>query len=100
LGAGIQKTLVSGGRPDYALVLRKGSDTELASSIEVRTVSLVLAAAGVKKTNEGAPVGAGELVVVITMAKRGTEGQVSNVQVRGISDNVLTLRPDVKIVEG
>lgn len=100
LGAGIQKTLVSGGRPDYALVLRKGSDTELASSIEVRTVSLVLAAAGVKKTNEGAPVGAGELVVVITMAKRGTEGQVSNVQVRGISDNVLTLRPNVKIVEG
>lgn len=100
LGAGIQKTLVSGGRPDYALVLRKGSDTELASSIEVRTVSLVLAAAGVKKTNEGAPVGAGELVVVITMAKRGTEGQVSNVQVRGISDNVLTLRPNVRIVEG
>src|SRR5690606_737200 len=83
LGAGIKKTLVSGGRPDYALVLRKGSDTELASSIEVRTVSLVLAAPGVKKANDGAPVGSGELVVVITMEKPGTDGQVSNVQVRG-----------------
>ncbi|MFO7177484.1 MAG: FtsX-like permease family protein [Pseudomonadota bacterium] len=100
LGAGIKKTLVSGGRPDYALVLRKGSDTELASSIEVRTVSLVLAAPGVKKANDGAPVGSGELVVVITMEKPGTDGQVSNVQVRGISDNVLTLRPDVKVIEG
>lgn len=100
LGAGIKKTLVSAGRPDYALVLRKGSDTELASSIEVRTVSLVLAAPGVKKANDGAPVGSGELVVVITMEKPGTDGQVSNVQVRGISDNVLTLRPDVKVIEG
>jgi putative ABC transport system permease protein len=101
LSAGIQKTLVSAGRPDNAIVLRKGSDTELASGIETRTVSLIQAAPGVKKDDTGAPLTIGEAVIVIAMDKLGaTAGQVSNVQVRGVPDKVLSVRPDVRIVQG
>ena len=101
LSTGIQKTLVSAGRSDTAIVLRKGSDTELASGIETRAVSLIQAAPGVKKDDTGAPLTIGEAVIVIAMDKIGaTEGQVSNVQVRGVPDKVLKVRSEVRVVEG
>jgi len=101
LSAGVKKTLVAGGRPDNAIVTRKGSGAELSSSIENNLVSLVLSAPGVKKDETGAPLGSGETVVVIAQDKLGgAAGQVSNVQVRGVPDNVMKVRPDVHIIEG
>lgn len=100
LSAGIEKTMVGAGRTDHAIVLRKGSDTELASGIELKNVGLILAAPGVKKDAGGAPIGAGETVVVITQDKLGTDGKVSNVQVRGISGSSLGLRSETQVVQG
>jgi putative ABC transport system permease protein len=102
LSTGIQKTLVSAGRDDNAIVLRKGSDTELASGIETQRVSLVQAAPGVKKDESGTPLTVGEAVIVIALDKLGAaEGQVSNVQVRGVpGDKVLKVRPDVRVISG
>ena len=100
LGSGIEKTMGRSGRPDYAFVLRKGSDAELSSSIENRLVSLIMAAPGVAKDGSGAPLGSGEVMVVITLDKLGTDKQVSNVQVRGVTEASLALRPEVRIVEG
>lgn len=100
LATGIQKTMVSAGRPDHVIVLRKGSDTEMASGIEMKNVGLILAAPGVKKAPSGAPIGGGETVVVVTLDKLGTDGQVSNVQVRGISESSLLLRSDARVIEG
>ena len=40
LGAGIEKTMIGAGRKDNAIVLRKGSDTEMASSLEVDAAGL------------------------------------------------------------
>src|SRR5689334_21261799 len=102
LSTGIQKTLVSAGRDDNAIVLRKGSDTELASGIETQRVSLIQAAPGVKKDESGTPLTVGEAVIVIALDKLGAaEGQVSNVQVRGVpGDKVLKVRPDVRVISG
>jgi putative ABC transport system permease protein len=101
LSEGVSKTLVAGGRPDNAIVTRKGADNEMSSSIEGPSVSLILAAPGVKKDETGAPLGGGEVVVVIAQDRLGGEpGQVTNILVRGVSDNVLKVRPDVRIVDG
>jgi putative ABC transport system permease protein len=101
LSAGVSKTLVAGGRPDNAIVTRKGADNEMSSSIESPAVSLILATPGVKKDETGAPLGGGEVVVVIAQDRLGGEaGQVTNILVRGVSDNVLKVRPDVRIIEG
>jgi putative ABC transport system permease protein len=100
LGSGIEKTMGRSGRPDYGFVIRKGSDAEMASSIENRFISLILAAPGVAKDGSGASLGSGEVLVVITLDKIGTDNQVSNVQVRGVSESSISLRPDVRIVEG
>jgi putative ABC transport system permease protein len=96
---GIEKTMVGAGRTDNVVVLRKGSDTEMASSIEVGTINLILAAPGVKRDNATA-LGAGEIVVVIAQEKYGTAGQVSNVLVRGVTEASLKVRSDVHVVDG
>src|SRR5262245_23666930 len=97
---GIEKTMVGGGRPDNAVVLRKGSDTEMASSIEVGTINLILAAPGVKRDTAGGTLGSGWIVAVIAQEKLGTAGQVSNVLVRGVNDASLKIRPEVHLVDG
>lgn len=69
LAQGIRRTMVSAGAPDKALVLRKGSENELSSSVETKYKGLLLSAPGVKRDAMGAPLGAGEVVVVIAMNK-------------------------------
>ncbi len=99
LSNGIKRTLGRSGRTDRAMVLRKGSDAELSSSIETPTIGLILAAPGVKKDPAGVPLGIGEVVAVIALDKLGTDG-VSNVQVRGVPDNVMRFHKDVQVVAG
>ena len=98
LSAGIRKTLSISGKPDTAIVLRKGSDAELGSSIEEPDVNLVLAAPGVKKES-GAPSAVAGGVVVAAMEKIGAVG-VTNVQLRGVPDDVMRFRPEVTLVAG
>ena len=101
LGAGIKKTMSVAGKPDNAIVLRKGSDNELSSNLENRLVNLVLAAPGVKTDESSKPLGSGEVVIVIALDKLGlAEGSVSNVLVRGVTDNVFKVRPQVKLIAG
>ncbi len=99
LAAGVKKTLVVSGRDDTAIVLRKGSDSELGSVIDAAEVNRILAAPGVRHDGKDQPMGAGEVVVVGAMEKLGTNG-VANVQIRGVTDAAKELRPEVRIVEG
>ncbi|HEX5098062.1 MAG TPA: ABC transporter permease [Polyangiaceae bacterium] len=100
LGTGITKTMVGAGRTDNAIVLRKGSDTEMASSLEVSTLGLISAAPGVKRSSSGTSLISGEVVIVIAQDKLGTDGQVSNVLVRGVPETALEVRPEVHVVAG
>ena len=100
LSRGIHNTLVSNGSPDRVKVLRKGSDTEMASGIEASTASLVMAAPGVKRDADGQPLGSPEVVVVIALDKLGAEGMVSNILVRGVPAQVMKVRPEVRIIAG
>lgn len=99
LSAGVKRTLASSGAPDVAMILRKGSDAELSSGVEIPSVGLILANKQVARRADGTPDGVGEIVVVITVDKLGTEG-VSNVQIRGTTEDVYAFRPEVKIIEG
>jgi putative ABC transport system permease protein len=54
----------------------------------------------VKKDGTGAPLGAGEQLLVIALEKIGDEGKVSNVTVRGVTDASLKIRPEVRIIAG
>ncbi len=99
LSNGVQRTLGRSADPNVAVVLRKGSDAELASGIEDAQVGVMLANPGVAKGANGQPLASGELVLVIHLDRLGTDG-VSNVQVRGVPDNILELRKDIRFIEG
>jgi putative ABC transport system permease protein len=100
LGQGIRNTLVSNGSTNRAIVIRKGSDTEMASGIDANVVSLIMAAPGVKRGNDGQALGTADVVVVASLDKEGTDGMVSNVLIRGVMPAALLVRPEVRIVEG
>ena len=100
LARGIRRTMGKSGSDDNAIMLRKGADAELSSSIDQRFVSLALAASGVKHAASGAPLGAGEVLVVLALERADNAAQVSNVSLRGVADNVLRLRPEVHLIKG
>lgn len=100
LSAGIERMMGRSGSPANAVVLRNGSSTELSSGIESRFVNLVLAAPGVKKDATGAPLGAGEVLLVIALEKVGGAAELSNVQLRGVTDRVFDVRPEAHVIDG
>lgn len=98
LAAGVQDTLGRGGRDDVGFVVRKGSDSELASIVATDKVPLVLAAPGVRRGPTG-PIGGGEVVSIIMVEKLGADGGESNVQLRGLALDAIEAR-GATIVEG
>ncbi|XYH95365.1 ABC transporter permease [Sorangium sp. So ce1128] len=99
LANSVERTLGRTARSDVAVVIRKGSDVEMASSVDEQQIGVILASAEVARRQDGKPDGVGEVVAVILLDKLGTDG-VSNVQVRGVPDDVLAFRPQVTIIEG
>jgi putative ABC transport system permease protein len=96
---GVDRTLGSSGKPENVIVMRQGSDGEISSGIEEPLVGTLLAKAAVARATSGGSYGVGEVVVVITVDKKGTTG-VSNVTVRGVPSSVYEFRPEARIVEG
>lgn len=99
LSEGLRQSMTIAGSPDTAIVLRKGADGELSSSIEDKYIGIIAAAPGVRRNSQGQPEVLGEVVTVVQMATADGTG-MSNVLLRGIPETVLGFRPQVKLVEG
>jgi len=99
LAEGLRKTLVETGSYDNVVVIRKASESEVQSGIERLQASIVETQPEIATSKDGKKLVAKELVVLITLPKRGTD-KPSNVVIRGIGENSLALRPQVKLVEG
>jgi putative ABC transport system permease protein len=98
LSAGIKKTLATSGQDGVAIVIRKGSEAELASSIEDPMVGLVSSQPGVALSN-GRPISVAETVLVIALEKIGAAG-LTNIQVRGVRPEGKLLGRPVRIIKG
>lgn len=99
LAEGLQKTLVDTGSYDNAVVIRRGSQSEVQSSVERLQASIVESQPEIAIGDDGKPLAAKELVVLINLPKRGTN-KPANVIIRGVSSTSLKLRPQVRLVEG
>lgn len=99
LAEGLQKTLVDTGSYDNVVIIRKASVSEVQSGVERLQASIVETQPEVAIGSEGQRLLAKELVVLITMPKRGSN-KPSNVVIRGISESSMSLRPQVKLIEG
>jgi putative ABC transport system permease protein len=90
--------LVSSGSADNALVLRSGATSEMTGGIYLDAVKIIQDAPGIARGPEG-PLVTSEVVLVAPIPLRST-GTDANVQVRGVSSNVLTIRHNIKMVQG
>ncbi len=98
IAAGFEKAMVNAGRPDRAIVMRQGADSELSSGIGGPEVEIIKQAAGVRK--DGAVSNASAEMFVVVDVNRKTTNTGSNVPLRGVDSTLLAVRPEVKIVEG
>jgi ABC-type lipoprotein release transport system permease subunit len=102
MATGLQKTLVETGSNNNVVVVRKGSASEVMSFIERNPASIVEMLPQIAMSADGKRLVAKESVVLIALPKRGTEktSSHSNVVVRGVQEQSLPLRPQVKLVAG
>jgi putative ABC transport system permease protein len=100
LAAGIRNTFASSGRLDQAIVLQHSQFTENGSNLPASVLGLVAAAPGVRRGDAGQPLVTGEVVAHTRMPSTLDPDLVATLQVRGVADNVLRLRPEVRVVEG
>ncbi|MHB8215883.1 MAG: ABC transporter permease [Candidatus Sulfotelmatobacter sp.] len=98
LARGFKATLVASGSADNAILMRAGATSEMMSGISLEDVKILQDAPGIARGSD-APLVTSEVVVVAPFPLRAT-GTDANVQVRGVSPNVLTVRRNVAITQG
>jgi putative ABC transport system permease protein len=98
LAHGFKATLVASGSPGNALLLRAGSPSEMMGGVTLESVKIVQDAPGIARDSAG-PLITQEVVGVMPFPLIST-GTDANVQVRGVSANVLRIRTFVKITQG
>jgi putative ABC transport system permease protein len=99
MSAGLGKTLNATGDPQRAVVLRGGSNGELASFLDRSAATLVRQDPAIARAGDSLPLASGELIIVTEVPRRGdTSG--ANVSLRGVEPKAFELRPELRIVQG
>jgi len=96
---GFQKTLVDTGSYDNVIISRKGSGAEMQSYVLQSDASLIETYPEIAVGANGTKLLTKESVVLINLPKKDSK-KSSNVIIRGISENSLALRPQLRIVAG
>lgn len=96
---GFQHTLASAGAEDVAIILRAGSQSEVASVVTRDQVRLVEEAPGIAKGSDGKPLVSPELYLVVDGIKRSSQTK-ANLPLRGIGEEGMAARKGVSIVAG
>ena len=98
LARGFRATLVSSGSADNALITRAGATSEMTSGVSLDSVKIIQDAPGIARGADG-PLLTPEAVLMAPIPLRST-GTDANVELRGVSPNVLAIRSNVKIIAG
>lgn len=98
MAKGFERTMISAGSDDTAIIMRSGSTSELNSGLSNEQTLIVGDAPGVLKDGDTAVMSA-ELYVVVDVRKKSTNAD-ANVPFRGIQPGAFDVRKDVTISDG
>jgi len=96
---GFQRTLMSAGAEDVAIVLRGGSQAEINSTVSRDQVRLVEEGPGIARNSEGKPLVSAELYLIVDGLKRTSQTK-ANLPLRGIGVEGAAVRKGIRITEG
>lgn len=99
LAQGLERALTTTGNPLNVLIMRPGAQSEMQSTVMISRYQTLRNYRGIARDENNQPLVAPEVVVVVNKPKL-PDGKPSNLQVRGIHPNSLTLRPELEITEG
>jgi putative ABC transport system permease protein len=98
LAHGFRATLVSSGSADNALIRRAGATGEIDGTVPLEQERVIQDAPGIARDGDQ-PLVSPEVVVIAAFPMKST-GTDANVQVRGVSEEVLKVRTNVHMKEG
>jgi putative ABC transport system permease protein len=99
MARGFRATLVSSGSHSNVLVRRSGASSEMDSGINLQQVQVLQDKPGIARDSNGRPEVSPEVIVVAAFPLI-TTGTDANVQVRGVTEEVLQVRKNVHMLEG
>lgn len=99
MSAGFQAALRSTGQPDNAMIVQRGSASELTSGIGIDTRNIIIADERIARRPDGTPLAAWDWVVVMSLPKVDNGGP-TNVTLRAVIPAAFEVRGGIKIVEG
>jgi len=98
IAEGFSRTMQTAGAADRAIIMRGGADSEMTSGLAGDAVEIMKQAPGIRRESQR-PAFSPELYVMVDLPKRSTQTP-ANVPLRGVTEEVLKVRYDAKIVEG
>ena len=102
LVSGLRTSLEVTGNPTQVLALRQGATSELVSVVTQEQFNTIKFLDGVQQL-DGEPMVSHEVVSIVSLRLRGTtedEGNMGNVNIRGLSPMGLRMRDGLELVEG
>lgn len=99
LAVGLEKCSQNTGDPRNVLVVRKGATAESSSQVTREQYRALQYLPEIARDENGRPLVSADVLVMINLPRRDGKTE-ANVLVRGISPTGLTLRPQVRLVDG
>ena len=98
MSTGLQDTLINTGSGDRVIVMRDGANFEAASFLPVEAVQIITSTPGILKMGSGVAASA-EMVTSVNQNRKVDDTTVG-VTVRGIDGDRISIRPDIKLIDG
>lgn len=99
MSEGLRQTMAGTGSYDNVVILRKGTSSEVQSSITRGQANIIASLPGLASDQAGNPAVSPEVMVLVNLPRKDGEG-MANIVVRGTSAQGLALRPQVRVVQG
>jgi putative ABC transport system permease protein len=99
MSEGFKAALRSTGRPDNAIVVQRGSSSEMTSGVPLADRNMIMVDERVARDASGQPLASWEQVVVIGLP-RISDGQPANVTLRAVTPRAFEVRGGIRVVEG
>jgi len=98
MAKGFERTMISAGSDDTAIIMRSGSTSELNSGLSNEQTLIIANAPGVLKKGDVTVMSA-ELYVVVDVKKKSSDTD-ANVPFRGVQPGAFDVRKDMAVTEG
>lgn len=99
MSAGFQIALSSTGSDNNAMIVQRGSLSELTSWINIGNVQTILSDPRIARDAQGTPLASCEIIVIAAKPKKA-DNQPANITLRGVTPMAFNVRNNIKVVEG